>query len=285
MPLTRLTFFFLVEIMSNTFQFIPPSEEELVKVATNKQRLIDDQCTHPFTDVAVLRFIRGHKGNEEKAYHFKKKHVQWRADENADAIELSSIENVVKRKAALLFGRDKKGRPIVNVLARRHDAYNRDPAEVKRFIIYLLEATMRTVNPKEEQLTIVFDLHGFGMHCMDYEAVKMLIEILQFNYPDVLGQAFIVNAPFIFWACWHAIKVWVDPVTVSKVIFCDQNQLREHVDEESVLPSIGSDEGKEPESDHPVLLQASFVPVPATQQQQNSEPAEQSEPVAANSSA
>jgi len=243
--------------MAATFQFKPCTDEEQVKVAKNKQRLIDDKCEHTFTDIAVLRFIRGHKGNEDKAYHFMQKHVNWRKEEKVGEIHESSIVNMINSKAARIFGQDNRGRPIVNVLARRHNTYTRDIAEVRRFIIYLLETTMGLTRPEEEQLTIVFDLHQFGMQCMDYEAVKMLVEILQFNFPDVLGQAFIVNAPFIFYACWYVIQAWLDPVTASKVVFCTSVELKDHVDEASLMMSIGSDECPDPEGALPREVTAS----------------------------
>ena len=37
---------------------------------------------------------------------------------------------------------------------------------------------------------------------MDYDVVKLLIDILQFNYPETLLTAYVMNAPFLFWACW-----------------------------------------------------------------------------------
>jgi hypothetical protein len=265
---------------SATFQFVPPSDEEKEKVTKNKLRLAEAKCNHTFSDIAILRFIRGHKGNEGKAYHFMEKHVHWRADENVDGIEVSSIENIIKKKTAVMYGSDKKGRPVINVLARRHNASDRDIAEIRRFIIYLLELTMSKTNPSEEQLTIVFDLHGFGMQCMDYESVKLLIEILQFNYPDVLGQAFIVNAPFIFWACWYAIKAWVDPVTVSKVVFCDRAQLAEHIDEAQMLPTIGTDECPDPDSILPSLTPATAPADVAAEPALESEPVVVTEPEA-----
>ena len=162
-----------------SFDFIQPTANELAKVEINKKRLADTNCTHKFSDVTILRFIRGHKGDEEKAFHFMEKHVEWRKSENVDNIPMDSISNMVAAKKGLMHGFDKKGRPIVNVIARRHDGYNRDMDEVKRFIIYLLESTMKRTNPAQEQLTIVFDLHQFGMQCMDYDSVKLLVGILQ----------------------------------------------------------------------------------------------------------
>jgi hypothetical protein len=69
---------------------------------------------------------------------------------------------------------------------------------------------------------------------MDYEVVKMLINILQFNYPDILHHALVVNSPFLFSACWAIIRRWLDPVTAAKVLFVSNDQLPEHIPAEHI---------------------------------------------------
>ena len=64
---------------------------------------------------------------------------------------------------------------------------------------------------------------------MDYEIVRLLIDILQYNYPETMNSALIVNSPFLFHACWAVIRPWLDPITASKVVFINQKQLAEHV--------------------------------------------------------
>jgi len=74
------------------------------------------------------------------------------------------------------------------------------------------------------------------MACMDYEAVKVLVSIIQCNYPETLQYALVINAPTIFQACWYIIKRWVDPVTVAKIHFIKKEQIEEFFDQE-VIPA------------------------------------------------
>jgi len=97
------------------------------------------------------------------------------------------------------------------------------------------ERTVALTRPEEERLVIVFDLSGFSLQCMDFDAVKLLVDILQWNYPETLSVALIVNAPFIFSACWTVIKLWLDPVTSRKVAFVSSAALSEYLDP-STLP-------------------------------------------------
>ena len=38
-----------------------------------------------------------------------------------------------------------------------------------------------------------------------------------------------VDAPFVFNACWTVIKPWLDPVTASKVTFLKSKDLAKHI--------------------------------------------------------
>lgn len=131
-------------------------------------------------------------------------------------------------------GCDKNGRPAVFINAARHNKNDRDLEELKRLIIFTMETVLQMAQPHEERMVIVFDLSGFGMSCMDYDALKMLVNILSFNYPETLSVSYVVNAPFLFWGCWGLIKPWLDPVTAAKVQFVKQDNLKNYFDE-SVL--------------------------------------------------
>lgn len=165
------------------------------------------------------------------------KYSDWRVENNADNLTADDCPNEIRKRVTVLHGRDKFNRPILNTIAGRHNQYNRDIDEMKKFIIYNIEQSQKLANPEDETIAIVFDLTSFTFQCMDYEVIKLLIGILQTHYPETLGQAFIVNAPFIFYACWAIIKPWLDPVTAAKVTFISSAQLSDHV--EDALPEIG----------------------------------------------
>ena len=190
-----------------------------------------------FTDVTYRRFLRGRKNVLDDAVAAMINYSDWRKENDVDGLTEADCPNQIRKQVTFIHGRDKMNRPVINTLAGRHDKDNRDPAELKRFIIYMIEETVRQSNPEEETLTIVFDLTSFGFQCMDYEAVKLLITILQTNYPEVLGQALIINSPFIFWACWAIIKGWLDPVTAAKVHFIGLEDVPNYIDDPH--PDIG----------------------------------------------
>lgn len=222
--------------------FQPPTDQESNAVATLKSRLLaeyPDWETNPnFSDVTILRFYRGHKGKEDSAFGGLQRYRQWRIDEDVDNIDNRKAEfqaELDKRKC-ILGTYDLNGRPANFVFAHRHNKNDRDITQVRLLTIWALEALRKSTKPDEERFTIAFDLSGFSLQCMDYDAVKQLIQILQSHYPDTLENLYVIDAPFIFSACWAIIKMWIDPVTAQKVQFIPRADLVKYFDP-AVIPT------------------------------------------------
>ncbi len=205
---------------------------------TLAQKLEESAVTFKFSPTAILRFLRGRKGDPEKAFRGLVRHVQWRNEHDVDNITPEDFPSELEKNKIVVRGHDKSGRPLITVFARRHRTDLRDIDEMRKYIIYTLERAVENANPDEQKMTILFDLTGFGFFCMDYEVVKVLIDILQFNYPETLGVAMVVAAPMLFSACWLIIRPWLDPVTASKVLFLNHSQLTTHVDAAMIHPDI-----------------------------------------------
>jgi hypothetical protein len=180
--------------------FVEASTEELVLVEEVKLELIDLKNPHHFTDLCILRFLRGRQHNKEKAVNGLTKHVEWRIENKIDGIMINkeSFQSELDQRKVFNEGYDLYKRPIVTLIARRHHKDKRNLKEIRSYIIYTLEMAMMKVNKKEEQILIIFDLSQFSLSCMDYEVVKMLVNILQFIYPEILSKAIIINSPLIF---------------------------------------------------------------------------------------
>lgn len=220
--------------------FVPPTAEESARVAVLKARIYAE---HPgleqnpnFSDTTVLRFYRGMKGKEEPAYEAMKRYIAWRAEEDVDNIDSrrDEFQTEIDKRKCELGNFDRNGRPANFVFAHRHNANDRDINQVRKLTIWALETLRKAAKPEEERFTIAFDLSGFTLQCMDYEAVKQLINILQAHYPDTLENLYVVDAPFIFSACWAVIKMWIDPVTANKIQFIRRAELEKFFDPASI---------------------------------------------------
>lgn len=222
--------------------FVPPNEEEIEAVNRLKERLVEDfpEGVGRFTDTAILRFYRGRKQDEEKAFKALQKHIEWRNEYDVDNIanHTDKFQHELHAGKFNVEYHDKHGNPTIYVFARKHDKNHRDVEELRLLIIYTLEMILKKGKPEEERMVIAFDLSGFTLACMDYEVLKMLINILQFNYPDTLHVALVINSPFLFSACWAVIRPWLDPVTAAKAMFVKKEQLKDYFDSDSIPPEL-----------------------------------------------
>jgi hypothetical protein len=100
----------------------------------------------------------------------------------------------------------------------------------------MIETIRKLFTSGNETATIILDLSGFSVRNLDYEFVKFLINLLENHYPESLGVALVINAPYVFNSVWHIVKHWLDPVVRSKIIFIKHlNDLSEYIDL-SILP-------------------------------------------------
>lgn len=70
-----------------------------------------------------------------------------------------------------------------------------------------------------------------------YKFVKPASEMAQNNYPEILGNMFILNAPFLFTGIWAIVKMWIDDKTKEKIQILGSSykkELLKYVDPENL---------------------------------------------------
>ena len=74
----------------------------------------------------------------------------------------------------------------------------------------------------------------------DYGFVRFLLSCFQGHYPDNLGIALIVGAPWIFQGCWKIIKQLLDPIVANKIRFLkDKSEIKEYINETDIPECLG----------------------------------------------
>jgi CRAL/TRIO domain len=158
------------------------SQEERAAFLEIKSLCANDQVKYNLSDVTLLRFLRGRKHDVEAAGKAIVRHCKWRTDESVATITEEEIKKELSIGKLQVHGTDKLGRPVFYIFAQRHNKDDRDIVEMKKYIIYSLEKALCRTLPTEEKIIIVFDLTNFSLRCMDYEVLKMLIDILGNHY-------------------------------------------------------------------------------------------------------
>jgi hypothetical protein len=177
-------------------------EEEIPKIEfiqTNLEEkksewVLDNEKPYAFTDFQLLRFLRQSKSDEVKASHMLIKHANWFRENDVESITKDDVIDEVNKQFVVPKGRSKTGRPCIWVCVRRHDKNNRSDIDVMRkFIIWCVKDVMSKALENDERFVLVFDLRELRLLNVDYEVIKLLISILQINYPEVLDQALIIG--------------------------------------------------------------------------------------------
>ncbi|KAK9808942.1 hypothetical protein WJX72_006723 [[Myrmecia] bisecta] len=174
-------------------------------------------------DPYLARWLRAEKNNVDRAAARLLKHAEWRAEFVPNgSIAKAEVERELASQKSFLQGTDKHGRPVIVMLAKRHLRAVRDVEETKRFICYVLDATINRMDHKLNQsgtLTSIFDLRGFGMDNYDFATLRNVFDLLQYHYPERLGMLYMYEAGVVFQGLWKLVSPFVDPVTKAKVRF------------------------------------------------------------------
>ncbi len=191
-------------------------------------------------DVLLLRWIRANKWNIDDAVQQLINTLKWRHQFNIQKLladgEYQLNQQEIQSGKTFLIGKDKIGRPVTYVHVTKHIKGQFQDESTQLMTIFVIETARKLLDGGNETATIIVDLNGFSLKNIDYDFVKFLINLLEHHYPESLGVALVINAPFLFYGCWNIIKHWLDPVVQSKIIFLkNSNDLSQYIDL-SILP-------------------------------------------------
>jgi len=213
-------------------------------------------------DVIVYRFLKGYRFNVQKAadalnraLKFRKQYKTWEIREKARNMKQSEFPYADKVLAVhphtVLHGFDKMGQPLsldrmgmadVNLLKKTLTF-----DQLLQYHLYHMEnkaaliAELTAKSGKVVRTAKVMDLSGFSMKLMDVQGLRIfqqVIAISQDNYPELLGNLYVINVPFVFKACWSIVKPMLQPMTLEKIrVFGSsgyQEELRKYIDPETL---------------------------------------------------
>ena len=169
-----------------------------------------------FTDATLVRWFDSRGGDLDKCKNALLRHVKWRIENRVWEITAETVSKELSSDFIVFGGPDTSSYPCVFVFARNHDKNSVTHEETQRFVSYMLEEALAKckVSRSElgedrkyaDQFTLVFDLWGFGLINMNYDAIATLIEVAKYHYPYILKRILIVNTPWIFKACFTIIQ-------------------------------------------------------------------------------
>lgn len=199
---------------------------ELKNIVTNDRKSIE--CDYIITDTTYKRFLVGSKGDVVAASKKMIEFLKWRVVEKPESLTLddNGILLEQQKEFSYIYKTDKFDRPVIYIETKKYDKNNRNINDIKKYVIWQIESVLKQTNPDEEKIVVLFDLSEFSLiKTMDYEVVKLFVNILQNNYDEILGLGIIINSPWIFAACWKIIRPWLDPTTAAKIVFSNPHEV------------------------------------------------------------
>jgi len=111
-----------------------------------------------------------------------------------------------------------------------------------------LVADMTSKGGKVVRTCKIMDLSGLGRQHLDRRGLvyfKKLIDLSQHAYPEMLGDLYIVNTPWIFSMCWKLVSPWLNDKTLSKIHILPNDKfkqmLRDAIDPKHIPDFLGGE--------------------------------------------
>mmetsp|Transcript_19318 Transcript_19318/g.40410 ORF Transcript_19318/g.40410 Transcript_19318/m.40410 type:complete len:604 (-) Transcript_19318:121-1932(-) len=158
-------------------------------------------------------FLRDRKMDVAEAASKLVKCLRWRDDFSVEKLgpELFMRE-MRSRKAYLHTHPDIAGRPVLVVVANRHNVLERRFKESCCMCAWYMERVMdklKTLEPEMEpeieQAIAIVDLNGFSPMQADLEFVCFVVDVIHNYYPRRFARVLMVDAPQMFESFWRSV--------------------------------------------------------------------------------
>ncbi|XP_071508686.1 SEC14-like protein 1 [Diadema antillarum] len=214
-------------------------------------------------DSHLLRFLRARDFNTEKAHEMITASLAWRKQHKVDQI-LSTWEPPPILLDYFPGGwhyYDREGRPVFIMRLGQLDVKGLIKAvgeeAILRHVLSINEEGLRRTEQATQQTghpisswTCIVDCEGLSMRHLWRPGIKALlrmIEVVEANYPEVMGKLLIVRAPRVFPVIWTLVSPFIDENTRQKFLiyggknYMDSGGLTDHVAPEIVPDFISGD--------------------------------------------
>lgn len=167
--------------------------------------------------------------------------VPFRRMSSRNATSAQSIaEDLVLESATIteetltVCGTDRRGRPLLIARPFLHVATTEEESlqAVEKCLGTVRESLRGLPVAQHNALFVLYDLSGASYKNFDMTFSRGLLDGLNREFADRLGQVLVVNGHWSVRAAWHAIRVLLHPETRRKVVFvgADLDQLEELID-------------------------------------------------------
>mmetsp|Transcript_8629 Transcript_8629/g.23679 ORF Transcript_8629/g.23679 Transcript_8629/m.23679 type:complete len:317 (-) Transcript_8629:45-995(-) len=202
----------------------------------------------PLDDLTLIRYARARNCDAEKARAMLEDTLHWRKHFGADEVHTKRAELRHEGETGKTFVADfldREGRPVIIMRPANENTRSHGPAI--QHLVYTLEraiSLMREDGP--QKLVLLIDYKGYSLrNAPAMKTSRETLHILQSHYPERLGKAMCVDAPWLFSSVYNALQPFIDPETKKKIAFVSTTTpkgvqaLHDLVDPDDLEPAFG----------------------------------------------
>ncbi|KAG0369250.1 CRAL-TRIO domain-containing protein [Gamsiella multidivaricata] len=180
-----------------------------------QRRWADDHC--------LVRYLKSKKWNLNESKQAVQDSILWREQYKPDIPDKNSIWIETAPGKLYVSGFDMESRPLLYMKPRLENTAA-SPAQI-RHVVFHLELAIALMPEGVQNLCIIIDFAGSSMTKNPGVAVaREIIHVLGSHYPERLGKAYIIHAPWFFFPFYKLISPFIDPVTKAKINFVDMKK-------------------------------------------------------------
>ena len=190
---------------------------------------------HLIDEKKLLRFLKARNFDIDKAKEMFLKHLKWREGWDVDNIlfqEFPEREQLLQYFPQGYHMCDKQGRPIYiqylgGINIHKILSFTDEETIVKLFIQeyekfqhYKLPACSEAQGKLIETSLNIMDVSGISLKILTKESQRIMKKVTGFtqdNYPEMMGNTVIINAPYIFKVIFNIVKPMLSARTQSKI--------------------------------------------------------------------
>lgn len=204
------------EVLQPLYILTDTQEDALTELQAKIGRASDPYCDR----ACLVRFLRARDWKVPAAEKLLSESLAWRQSFAVTAIDPRTLDKESSTGKIYLHGHDRSGRPVMYQKPRNQNS--KDYVLQVQQVAYFLEREMNCMDLSRgvEQHVLLIDFKGYSIfNAPPMSQAKEVLHILMNQYPERLGNAFMVDAPFLFNALWSMVKPFLPQATRDKIHF------------------------------------------------------------------
>ncbi|KAJ3129947.1 hypothetical protein HK098_007213 [Nowakowskiella sp. JEL0407] len=210
----------LTSILPEIVSTVDSHDNEANYANPEQKQEVKSQETEWLNRNCLLRYLRATKWNVHAAVVRLEATLNWRREYKPLQIAAEEVEPEAESGKIFINGFDLHGRPIIHLFPQRENTKTYD--RQIRYVVYTLEKAIKMMPEGVEQVTILVDYEHIQMsNATPLSVSRKFLQVLGDHYPERFGMGVLINPGYYLYVLFKLIGPFMDPVTKSKIHFCN----------------------------------------------------------------